>query len=932
MLAYVNSLKSIGFEHVAFGWFLFMQRRICEFEQKLNGDTMTNLNYLSPPRLPFFNVSYLYSLLLPFLLFPISLTSQPFLTETCQAEAYAANRHAVWLPDLANAPSALNLFDENGGLVTLFDDGTALITGTVYNSEDSSWQWTVNIRLIDKKDWSTWSSLERTYKGGAGQAADDNFMDWDYWELDEETSYLAGVPGTFWAFDTLYLRHKPSNKKYGFQKGIGANDKNEASGLSGWFDYSFSMGEAWALDGKGDVNVTLSCEEVSCELDNLQVQANCIDTETSYEVIVSFEGTQGPYLITDDQGNQLTVTGGGTYLFNTYPSEATLGISVTSTSIANCQIDTANVTAVCAAPVVCTLDSLEAVPVCTSDSTFTLEISFSGEGTNYLISDDKGSLQLAGVSSGTYTFGTYPHNELVSIAVIDPDIPACNGLLTGLTTDCTPEVVCGIQDLQVAPSCTSDSTFTLRVTLSGEGNTFTIRDDQGTAALGGLSAGTYTYGTYSQGTEVIVTVEDTDIADCTVSSSKVSGDCTPPPVCTLENLLAEAVCTGDSTFEVRVSFLGTGSNFTLSDNKGTARLTGLSAGTYTFGSYANGEEVAIAVTDSDNPACNLIAIGLTEDCTSEEVCELEITLASASCTDTAANFFINVSFSGSSRYTITDDQGIIFLSDIPAGSYLVGPYPSGAVVSVEITDEAQPTCSATTQLLTASCVPPVPVNDLCSNAIPVGCNEIIQGTTVSATDIGVCGFCGTHTEAPGVWYTIIGTGGLISLEVTANFDARLNVFEFGCDTLSCVDGNDNQGGINRSVVSFSSMEGREYFIYVNGTDAQTGSFELKTICAPVSSLQENPIVSPSQPVYVATIRPNPVRDFFQSNIYLARAAVVNWMIEDRNGRVVQSGEETLPEGIHTVETYLLAVPEGPYTISYRSEGKLVSVQKLIILK
>ncbi|MEL6193858.1 MAG: hypothetical protein AAFR66_17480 [Bacteroidota bacterium] len=893
---------------------------------------MTNLNYLIHPRLHFSQAKFLFSLLLFSGFFFPSGSAQPFLTEVCEAEAYQLNRHAIWLPELENAASSFNVFDENGGKIFRFDDGTALISGRVINSADSSWQWDVHIRLVSERDWTDWSALGRTYKDGAGQVADDNHTDWTYWELDEENSYIAGVPGTFWAFDTLFLKHKPSSLKYGFQYGIGANDKNGELGLSGWFDYSFSSGEDWTLDGKGDVNVNVACEAVDCNLKNLQVSAACQDNETNFGLQVSFEGDQGPYIISDNLGNELSVASGGTFPFNTYPSETLVDIQVRSMLVANCQLDTASVSAICEEPIECTLDSLSAVPVCTSDSTFSLEITFIGEGSNFLISDDKGTTQLQGLASGTYSFGSYPNNEVVSIAVIDLDVSSCNALLIGLTSDCTPEPECSLENVQVTPDCTSDTTFTLSITISGTGTNYSISDDQGTAELSGLSAGTYVYGSYTHDTEVIISVSDPDVADCAVSSAKVSGDCLPPPVCELENLSAEAICTSDSTFEIQITFEGPGDTYIISDNKGTTRLTGLTAGTYSFGSYANGETVAIAITDADNPDCNLIAIGLTEDCAPEIVCDIDNLLAIPSCTDSATTFTISFAFSGSSgSYTVRDDQGISTFTNVPEGAYQLGPYVSGTVVRIEVIDETENSCSATSQLITETCAEPVPENDLCSNAIPISCNDIVAGTTASATDVGVCGFCGAQTEAPGVWYSIFGTGGLISLEVTANFDARLSIYEFGCDTLSCVDGNDNQGGINRSVVSFTSVSGREYLIYVHGAKGQTGTFELKSICVPVTSIQA-PIFGEGQTAYVAAIRPNPVRDFFQSKVYVAVEGTVSWVLEDRNGKVVQQGQQDLPEGVHMIDSYLPNLPDGAYVIRYISGGEVISAQKVIILK
>ena len=58
---------------------------------------------------------------------------------------------------------------------------------------------------------------------------------------------------------------------------------------------------------------------------------------------------------------------------------------------------------------------------------------------------------------------------------------------------------------------------------------------------------------------------------------------------------------------------------------------------------------------------------------------------------------------------------------------------------------------------------PPPVNDLCENAIPIVCDELLAGDTTESTDTGdPVAVCGTGPGAPGNWYQFTGTGDLVT--------------------------------------------------------------------------------------------------------------------------------------------------------------------------
>lgn len=140
--------------------------------------------------------------------------------------------------------------------------------------------------------------------------------------------------------------------------------------------------------------------------------------------------------------------------------------------------------------------------------------------------------------------------------------------------------------------------------------------------------------------------------------------------------------------------------------------------------------------------------------------------------------------------------------------------------------------------LNVSCAGGSVANDACSGATSVACGGSVSGSTIGATIDNVGGgFCGTSITAPGVWHSVVGTGGI--MEVTtcnagSNYDTKLSVFSGSCSSLSCVGGNDDDFtcGLNglRSTVSWNSVAGQTYYILVHGFSAGTGNYTLSVDC------------------------------------------------------------------------------------------------------
>lgn len=125
--------------------------------------------------------------------------------------------------------------------------------------------------------------------------------------------------------------------------------------------------------------------------------------------------------------------------------------------------------------------------------------------------------------------------------------------------------------------------------------------------------------------------------------------------------------------------------------------------------------------------------------------------------------------------------------------------------------------------LTITCVG----NDTCAAAQAAGTPSTTAGATVGATTDSGLPTCGPAQTSPGVWFTVNGTGGLMtaSLCSAASYDTRLTVFQGNCGTLTCVaNANDTCG--NRESISWCSSAGAVYKVLVSGNSGLSGTFTL----------------------------------------------------------------------------------------------------------
>ncbi|WNJ18132.1 T9SS type A sorting domain-containing protein [Pontibacter sp. G13] len=628
---------------------------------------------------------------------PPKAQAQDSLEYVCMLQSYAPNGHSLHLVNLPGTPSPEYHFEAPGGLMHLYSDSVVIITGRVIHDTNPNLQWDVQMVLRDGRTYAQWAALGRGYKVELAPIDTVNAYvnTWGFYEMDSLESYLSGVPGTYYDGDTLTLNHMPANRQFGFQFGKGANSKTGDFGLSGWFFYNGSY------SGTGDINVNNTCCPAVCDLSIDSLYTQCL-SDSTFEVVASFSGTSAHYRVSDNiTGSLLSDTTSGTYTFGPYANQTQVIFTFEDGLIPGCDTLTAPITADCT-PCSVGIDSVSTI--CVTDSTFELIVSFTGYGNQFILSDDQGSTPMGSLASGTYSFGHYANGTQVSVTVANATEASCVDVSGPFTDDCTPP--CTVNLDSVTTVCLTDSTFGLIVTFTGNRTDFRIKDNQGTAALTGLSAGTYTYGEYTNGTLVQVSVKSASDPQCASSLPPVTDDCTPP--CTIDVDSVSTVCLTDSTFGLVITFTGNRTDYQITDNQSSTPLTGLASGTYAFGSYANNSQVTLSVTSASDTACTETTGPYTDDCTPP--CTIDIDSVSTVCL-TDSTFGLVVTFTGNrTDYEIADDQNSAPLTGLSSGTYAFGSYANNTPVSISVTSASDAACTETAGTYTDDCTPPCTID------------------------------------------------------------------------------------------------------------------------------------------------------------------------------------------------------------------------------
>ncbi|MDO7874148.1 fibronectin type III domain-containing protein [Hymenobacter sp. ASUV-10] len=144
----------------------------------------------------------------------------------------------------------------------------------------------------------------------------------------------------------------------------------------------------------------------------------------------------------------------------------------------------------------------------------------------------------------------------------------------------------------------------------------------------------------------------------------------------------------------------------------------------------------------------------------------------------------------------------------------------------------------------------VPPNDQCagSNTPQLACGATVTGSTLGSTntnDPTGTSFNGDEIwpESGGVFYRITGTGTPITLNMCSSalrYDAQLFVLTGSCGNLNIVasddDGCGQLGDATMSLVTFPTVAGTNYYVYVTGYAGGRGEFSLTATCGSLPDL------------------------------------------------------------------------------------------------
>ncbi|MCB0793071.1 MAG: T9SS type A sorting domain-containing protein [Flavobacteriales bacterium] len=197
-------------------------------------------------------------------------------------------------------------------------------------------------------------------------------------------------------------------------------------------------------------------------------------------------------------------------------------------------------------------------------------------------------------------------------------------------------------------------------------------------------------------------------------------------------------------------------------------------------------------------------------------------------------FYVNVDVTstgnGATVDLSSDVNGVEYAAVDGSGNpYQMGPYPSGSSVDITVNHENDALCDLDLGSFSYTCPPP---NDDCASAIAVSCNSVTLGSTTGATfDADALASCGTTSGAPGVWYTVTGSGGDMTVSLCgSSYDTKLHIYTGSCGGFVCEGGNDDDCGL-QSQVTWASTAGTTYTIHVFGYGVATGNFVMEVACA-----------------------------------------------------------------------------------------------------
>lgn len=214
---------------------------------------------------------------------PEALASTPSVVNMWEVEEHSNNGHALWFNGLKkqNLASSTDFQFDTPGLFTEYSDGTATLTGTIFNKNRAEEMWDVNLTYSLINNYDGGVKLEQVknakiYKdGGYDNMTDYALNEYSFYELDTSNSILTGL-GAYEGSE-LQLFNRAPNEKYVGQVGEGANAKNTGMGMSFWYGYT---GNVTYETKSGDIKTALYDSNSNKNLTKSDINVNLTQVQS----------------------------------------------------------------------------------------------------------------------------------------------------------------------------------------------------------------------------------------------------------------------------------------------------------------------------------------------------------------------------------------------------------------------------------------------------------------------------------------------------------------------------------------------------------------------------------------------------------------------------------------------------------------------------
>ncbi|MGB1207007.1 MAG: T9SS type A sorting domain-containing protein [Chitinophagales bacterium] len=320
------------------------------------------------------------------------------------------------------------------------------------------------------------------------------------------------------------------------------------------------------------------------------------------------------------------------------------------------------------------------------------------------------------------------------------------------------------------------------------------------------------------------------------------------PKCEITDLTVVPTCNTDlTTFSADVSFTGQpGLVYEISDNLGNVQMG--ESGTYTFGTYNNGEEVSFnVVLPNSDQICSQTAIvdctslppietcfdgiqnnGETDidcggnNCVSCLPCDLSVTATTECINDN--EFRVILDIQGSETYLISN--GIIN-STLTSGLHEFGTYNKSEFANISIANILDAACTiyVTQQYNDCEICDFVPANNVCNSAIGLMSGDNGPFNNYCATNLAsepTSASCLTDNMTKTVWFAYEGTGNYTIFsayrcDAITDYENDLQFVMYNeCNSSTEIACSDDAGANLQPEIALFTEVGTTYYLMVDG--------------------------------------------------------------------------------------------------------------------